>query len=92
MSESDGCRAGLGVRQTLPMREKLRIGSRLSWGVAWLLALAAPAVYLLSPGDGTWWIGLLLLLPLVGLAAWRSEHKGFADHGGSGDGPWMPPP
>lgn len=81
-------------RQTLRMREQLRVGSRLSWVVAWLLAVAAPLVYLLWPGDVLWWVGLLLLMPLVGLAAWRQDTKGFADPGyGAGDGgPWAPPP
>jgi hypothetical protein len=32
------------------MRGQLRIGDRLSWVVAWLLALAAPTVHLLWPG------------------------------------------
>ena len=36
------------------MRERLRIGSAASWVVAWLLAIASPAVYLLWPGDFTW--------------------------------------
>jgi hypothetical protein len=39
-------------------------------------------------------VGLLLVMPLVVLAAWRQDKKGFADDGyGVGDGgPWAPPP
>jgi hypothetical protein len=76
------------------MRGQLRIGSRLSWVAAWLLALAGPAVHLLWPGDLTWWVALALVMPLVGLAAWRADAKGFADASyGTGDGgPWAPPP
>jgi hypothetical protein len=76
------------------MRDELRIGSRSSWVVAWLLAIVAPLVYLLWPGDVLWWVGLLLVMPLVVLAAWRQDKKGFADDGyGVGDGgPWAPPP
>lgn len=75
------------------MRAQLRIGSRLSWVVAWLLALAAPALYFLWPGDVMWWAGLLLPTPLVGLAIWRQEQEGFGDeYYGSGDGgAWAPP-
>jgi len=76
------------------MRDQLRIGSRLCWVVAWLLAVVAPAVHLLWPDDLTWWIGLGLVMPLVCLAAWREEQKGYGDgYQGAGDGgPWGPPP
>jgi hypothetical protein len=67
------------------MRDHLRIGSRLSWVVAWGMAAAAPALYLLWPGDVTWWLAPLLIVPLVGLAEWRREQKGQqGDHAGSG--------
>ena len=76
------------------MREHLRIGGGLSWAGAWALALAAPALYLLWPGTVTWWLGLALLLPLVGLITRRAERRGTPDAGlGVGDdGPWAPPP
>ncbi len=75
---------------TAEMREQLRVGSRLSWIVAWLLALVGPLAYLLRPGDVTWWAGLLLLAPLVGLAVRRPGGDGSS---GPGDaGPWVPPP
>jgi hypothetical protein len=76
------------------MRAQLRIGSGLCWTVAWLLALAGPAVYVLSPGDATWWVGLVLVVPLVGLVAWRQEHKGYGDgtYGAGDGGMWAPPP
>ena len=75
------------------MRAELRIGSAPSWVVAWLLALAAPVVYLAWPGDWTWWLAPCLALPLVGLAAWREGHKGRRDdHVGGADGSaWAPP-
>jgi hypothetical protein len=75
------------------MPRRSRIGGPLSWLLAWLLALAAPAVYLLWPRSTSWWLGLVLLMPLIGLAAWRQETKGFADEQQIGDsGPWTPPP
>lgn len=76
------------------MRDRFRIGSRLCWAAAWLLALVGPAVYVLVPSDVMWLVGLLLVMPLVGLAAWREDHRGFADgYYGAGDGgPWAPPP
>jgi hypothetical protein len=68
------------------------VGSRSSWIVAWLLAIAAPAVYLLWPGDFTWVAAVLLPMPLVGLALWRQDKKGFSDEfSGGADGPWGPP-
>ena len=69
------------------------VGSRSSWIVAWLLAIASPAVYLLWPGDFTWVAAVLLVMPLVGLALWRQDKKGFDEEylGGGGDGPWGPP-
>jgi hypothetical protein len=74
-------------------RAQLRIGSRLSWAVAWPLAVAAPVVYLLSPNGVTWWIGLLLPMPLVGLAVWREDHKrGTDDYVGAPDGSTPSPP
>ena len=75
------------------MREQLRIGSRLSWVAAWLLAFAGPTVYVLWPGDVMWWVGLLLPMPLVGLAVWRQERKGASDqyYGGGDGGAWGPP-
>jgi hypothetical protein len=75
------------------MREQVRIGGPLSWIVAWLLALIAPAIYLLSSSTATWWIATLLLVPIVGLAAWRADQKGYDSYHGPGDGgPWGPPP
>ena len=76
------------------MRDHLRIGSRLSWVVAWVMAGAAPVLYLLWPGDLTWWIAPLLVLPLVGLTEWRRERKGQEpDHAGGGAdaSAWAPP-
>jgi hypothetical protein len=79
---------------TALMSDKLEIGSRLSWVVAWSLAAVAIALSLIWPSAVVWWISLLLLTPLVGLAAWRQEKKGYADETYSvGDsGPWGPPP
>ena len=76
------------------MREQLRIGGRLSWAIVWALALAAPALYLIWPGTMTWWLGLALVLPLVGLVAWRADSKGSPGmgYGVGDDGPWAPPP
>jgi hypothetical protein len=76
------------------MREQLRIGSRLSWIVAWLLAMAGPATYVLWSSTVTWWVATLMLVPIVGLAAWRADQKGSVDsYYGPGDGgPWGPPP
>jgi hypothetical protein len=75
------------------MRKQFRVGSRLSWIVAWLLALIAPAMYLLWPSTAMWWVGLVLLVPIVALAAWREDQKGYGSYHGPGDGgPWGPPP
>jgi hypothetical protein len=75
------------------MRRHLRPGSRTSWIVAWMLAAAAPVVYLARPADGTWWIGLLLVVPLVGLTAWRQDRQGSPDQdvAAADGGPWGPP-
>jgi len=80
-------------RQTLLMREQFRVGSRLSWVVAWLLAVLGPAMYLLWPSHVTWLVGLALLVPIFGLAYWRQDQKGDSDYLGPADGgPWGPPP
>jgi hypothetical protein len=74
------------------MRKQFRVGSRLSWIVAWLLALIAPAMYLLWSSTATGWIATLLLVPIVGLAAWRADQKGYDSYYGPGDGGlWGPP-
>ena len=90
----EGLAAAWAQRHTLLMRDQLHIGSRLCWVVAWLLAVVAPAVYLLWPDELTWWIGLGLVMPLGGLAAWREDQKGYGDgyHGTGDGGPWGPPP
>ena len=77
------------------MRGQLRIGSRLSWIVAWLLVLTGVALALaFDAADWTWWVAMALLLPLVGLTAWREDEKGGGSdpyyHAGDG-GPWGPP-
>ncbi len=75
------------------MRDQLRIGSGLCWTAAWLLVLAAIVGSLLWPSALMWWISVALLLPLVGLAAWRDDQKGPADqtYGVADGGPWGPP-
>jgi hypothetical protein len=80
-------------RQTQLMDQQFRIGSRLSWVVACLLAVAAPAMHLLWPGTVTWWAAMVFLVPIVLLIAWRQEEKGYEGPFGTGDGgPWGPPP
>ena len=74
------------------MRGQLRLGSALWWSVALALALAAPILYLAWPGDVSWWLAPLLVVPLIGLAEWRRErHKRADDTVEGGDGPWWPP-
>jgi hypothetical protein len=75
------------------MREQLRIGSRTNWVCAWLLALAGPVVYRVSPDDLRWWVGVLLVMALLGLALWRQDREGVSgDYGESGAlPPWGPP-
>jgi hypothetical protein len=75
------------------MREQLRLGSRLNWLVVWVLAAAAPAVYILWPSDAMWWLAPVLVVPLIGLAEWRREQRGFAieSYGIDGSAPWGPP-
>ena len=71
------------------MRDQLRIGSPLSWIVAWVLAVAAPVSYL--AGAGLWVI--LLAVPLFSLALWREERDEMhADASPLGEGPYSPPP
>jgi len=62
---------------------------RMAWTAAWLLALAGPGLYLLWPGDATWWVGLLMLVPLAGLAARRGG--GSEPYGGGAGGVYAPP-
>jgi len=77
------------------MRDQLRIGSGLSWIAAWLLVLGAVVLALAFDRAGwTWWVGMLLLLPLIGLTAWRADEKGGGSdpYYNAGDGgPWGPP-
>lgn len=77
------------------MRDQLRIGSRLSWVVAWLLVLTGAALALaFDAADWTWWVAMLLLVPLIGLTAWREDAKGGGSdpYYNAGDGgPWGPP-
>lgn len=85
-------RPAAGVTMTV-MRDQLRIGSGLCWTGAWLLAVAAIAGALLWPSALMWWIGVALLMPVAGLAAWRQDQKGGTDehYGGADSGPWGPP-
>jgi hypothetical protein len=50
-------------------------------------------IYLLSPTDAAWWLTGFLIVPLILLAEWRHEQKGFSGGAvGSGDpGAWAPP-
>jgi hypothetical protein len=75
------------------MRDQLRIGSGLCWAVVWLLVLAAVLGSLLWPSTLMWWISIALLIPLVGLAAWRADQKGATapTYGVADGGPWGPP-
>jgi hypothetical protein len=75
------------------MRAQRRIGSTLSWGLAWVIAIAAPVLFLLEPSGATWF-AWLLTLPLVGLALWREHRKGtYSDPSpGIDGGPYSPPP
>jgi len=75
------------------MRDQLRIGSGLCWAVAWLLTVAAVLGSLLWPSAAMWWISIALLIPLIGLAAWREDQKGATDptYGVADGGPWGPP-
>jgi hypothetical protein len=80
--------------EALPVRRHLRLDSKLAWALAWLLAVSAPVVYLLSPGGLTWWLAPLLVVPLGLLAEERLDRRrGSQDgYGGGGDaGPWAPP-
>jgi hypothetical protein len=64
---------------------------RLAWIAAWALAVAAPVLYLAAPGDLTWWVAALLLVPLVLLAAMRDEDRGGASGSEGGtSGAWAP--
>ena len=76
------------------MRAQLRIGAALSWIAAWLLVLGAVLLALaFDAADWTWWVGVLMVLPLIGLTAWRADEKGGSDpnHGAGDGGPWGPP-
>jgi hypothetical protein len=71
------------------MLHQLRLGSPLCWGVAWALAIAAPALYL---AGADWWI-VVLALPVFGLALWREERRGARnDSSPLGEAPYSPPP
>ena len=80
-------------RQTFLMREQLRIGSPLSWVVAWLLVVAALAMSLFWPSALTFCVAMVFMAPIVGLTAWRAEQKGYSDpYSGTGDGFPLGPP
>jgi hypothetical protein len=71
------------------MRDQLRIGSPLCWVVAWVLAVAAPVVYLVGLD---WWV-VVLALPVFGLALWRDDRRDTRnDSTPLGEGPYSPPP
>ena len=71
------------------MRDQLRLGSPLCWGVAWALAIAAPALHLAGIG----WFVVVLALPLFGLALWREDRRDARnDSAPLGEGPYSPPP
>jgi hypothetical protein len=61
--------------------------------VAWLLATAGVVVDAVRPDHVAWWPGLVLIVPLIGLAEWRRETKGFDEpyYGGGDGGVWGPP-
>lgn len=42
---------------------------RLLWTAAWVLAVAGPVLYLTD--TASWWIGAVLVMPLMLLAVWR---------------------
>ena len=65
----------------------------MSWVVAWLLVVVALALSFFWPSPLTFCIAMVLLAPIVGLAAWRAEQKGYSDpYADTGDGfPWGPP-
>jgi hypothetical protein len=75
------------------VRAQLRIGSGLSWVVAWALAVGASVVYLLWSDDLTWLLALLMLVPLLALIVWRHEQHDEVAGGlpPNADGPWAPP-
>jgi len=75
------------------MRSQLRLGSGLSWVFVWLLAAASPVLFLLAPSTLTFWLGIVLPVPVFALAIWRAEQNGLADSlGGATDGGvWGPP-
>jgi hypothetical protein len=78
------------------LQSKLRrfYGSRPHWIVAWAMAIASPIIYLAWPGDLTWWVAPVLVLPLCFLVAWRADQKGYdtTNYGGDSDsGGWGPP-
>lgn len=60
-----------------------------------LLLLAAVVLALAFDRAGwAWWAAMLMLLPLIGLTAWREHEKGGGSdpYWGAGDGgPWGPP-
>jgi apolipoprotein N-acyltransferase len=75
------------------MRRRLKSGSRLSWVIVWLLAVAGVVTYVVRPDHTSWWVGVVLIAPLVGLAEWRREKEGFDGQyfGGGDGGVWGPP-
>jgi len=75
------------------MRAQFRIGSGLCWAGAWILAAAAPWVYLLAPSKVTWWVVIpVLFLPLIWLIDRRGEEFGSLMPGQGDTSAWGPPP
>ena len=59
---------------------------RYVWVVAWALAVAGPALYLM--GEFGWWVAAVAVLPLSVLATWRAERFGGPVEI---QGPWRAP-
>jgi hypothetical protein len=72
--------------------------TRVAWVSAFAVAVAGGIIYLVSPGDWTWYLATAAPIPFAYLIVRRGERieretgKGAEpSHGSLTDGPWGPP-
>ena len=79
----------IGAVLIVPHEELSRGAYALAVAAAFVLAIAGGLIYLVKENDGSWWLGMLLVVPLLWLAFTRLPPS---DGSTAGDpGPIAPP-